>query len=110
VLHKAVSGEPDSMPVELLRNKCILIFRNILIFRSADLATLKPCLFTSQNRFYVPFIDKVGNWRTHSETGRALLFFAKYLERVCSHPCFFCIQANQKCSGASLLPLFACGF
>jgi len=60
VLDKAVYGEPDSMPVEVLRNKCIVIFRIVLISRSADLATLQPYLFTSQNRFYVRFLDKVG--------------------------------------------------
>jgi len=75
VLDKALSGEPDSMPLELLRNKCIVIFRIILISRSAYLATLQPYLFTLQNRFYVLFLDKVWKWRNHSVTGRALLFF-----------------------------------
>jgi len=41
-LDKAVSGEPDPMPLELLRNKCIVSFRIILISRSPDLATLQP--------------------------------------------------------------------
>jgi len=97
VLGKAVSGEPHYIPVELLRN---VIFRIVPISESADLTTLQPYLFTSQNRFYVRFFDKVGTWRNHSVAGRALLFFSEYSKRVCSHPCFFCIQASQKCSGA----------
>jgi len=28
-------------------------------------------------------------------TGRALLFFAKYLEQVCSHPCFFAFRQTK---------------
>jgi len=92
VLDKAVSGEPHSMPVELLQNKCIVIFRNILISRSADLATLQPYLFTSQNRFYVRFLDKVGKWRNHFVTGRLLRLLSEYLKRVCSHPCFFAFR------------------
>jgi len=28
---KAVSGEPDSMPVEFLRKKCVVMFRIVLI-------------------------------------------------------------------------------
>jgi len=95
VLDKALSGDPDSMPVELLRNKCIVIFRGVLISRSADLGTLQPYLFTSQNRFYVRFLDKVGRWRNHSVTGRALLFFSEYLKRVCSHPCFFAFRQTK---------------
>jgi len=77
VLDKAVSYEPHSMQVELLRNKCIVIFRIFLISRSADLATLQPYLFTSQNRFYVRFLNKVGKWRNHSVTGQALLFLSR---------------------------------
>jgi len=60
VLDKAVSGEPDSMPPELLRNKCIVMFLKFLISRSADLATLQPYLFPWQIRFYVRSLDKVG--------------------------------------------------
>jgi len=86
-LEKAVSGDPGSMTVELMQNKCIVIFRNVLINRSAALTTLQPYLFTSKTRFYVRFLDKVGKWRNPSVTGRAL-FFAEYLKRVCSHPCF----------------------
>jgi len=95
VLDKAVSGEPHSMPVELLRNKCIVIFRTVLISTSADLATLQPYQFTSQNRFYVRFLDKVEKWRNHSVTGRALLFFSEYLKRVCSHPCLFAFRQAE---------------
>jgi len=64
VLAKTVSGEPGSMTLELLRNKCIVIFRIVLISRSEDLARLQLCLFTSQNRFYVCFLDKVGSGGT----------------------------------------------
>jgi len=84
-----VSGDPDSIPMELLRNRSIVILRIVLISRSADLATLQPYLFTSKNRFYVRFFDKVGKWRNHSVTGRALLIFAEYPKRVCSQPRFF---------------------
>jgi len=79
-LGKAVSCDPSSMPVELLRNKCIVI-----------LATLQPHLFTFQNCFYVRFHDKVGKWKNHSVTGREL-FLAEYLKRLCSHPCFFAFR------------------
>jgi len=101
VLGKAVSGEPDSMPVELLQNKCIVIFSIILISRSADLATLQPYLFTSQNRFYVRFPDKVGKWRNHSVTLRALLFFCQISRTGLLPTLLFCIQAKQKWSGAT---------
>jgi len=95
LLDKAASGDPDSMPLELLRNKCIVIFRIVLISQSADLAKLQPYLFRSQNRFYVRFLDKVGRWRKHSVTGRALLFFPKYLKRVRSHHCFFAFRQTK---------------
>jgi len=100
VLIKAVSGEPDSMLVDLQQNKCIVIFRIILVPRSAELATLQPYLFTSKNRFYVRFLDKVGRWRNHSVTGRALLFFCQISRMGVLPPLLFCIQANQKCSCA----------
>jgi len=100
VLDKAVSGDPNHMPVELLRNKCTVIFRIVLISRSADLATLQPYLFTSQNRFYVRFLDMVGKWRNHSVTGRALLFFFGVSQTCVLPPLLLCVQANQKCSGA----------
>jgi len=95
VLDKAVSGDPDSMPVELLQNNCIVIFRIVLNSRSADLASLQPDLFSTQNCFYVRFLYKVGNWRNHSVTGRALLCFSEYLKRVCSHPCFFAFRQTK---------------
>jgi len=53
---------------------------------------LQPYLFASQIRFYVRFLDKVGKWRNQSVTGRALLFFAEYRKRVCSHPCIFSLK------------------
>jgi len=41
VLDKAVSGDPVFMQMELLHNKCIVIFRVVLISRRADFATLQ---------------------------------------------------------------------
>jgi len=46
ILYKAVSGDPSCMPVELLRNKCIVIYCVVLISRIAYLATLQPYMFT----------------------------------------------------------------
>jgi len=51
------------MPVDLLRNKFIVIFPRIFpLSRRSDLATLQPHMFTSQNWFHVRFLDKVAKW------------------------------------------------
>jgi len=48
------------------------VFPIAIISGSANLVTLQPYLFTSQNRFYAGFFDKVGKWRNHTVTGRIL--------------------------------------
>jgi len=87
---KAVSGDPNSMPVDILRNKCILIFRIVLFSSSADLAKWQPHLLTSQNRFYVRFLAKMGKWRNHSVTGAH--FFLLSISTECADtPAFFAL-------------------
>jgi len=100
ILDKAVSGEPDSMPVELLRNKGIVILSIVLISRRADLETLQPYLLTSQNRSYVRFLDKVGSGKPLCDWSSTVIFCRISQTGVLPRVCFFCIQANQKCSGA----------
>jgi len=82
-LGKAVSCDPSSMPVELLRNKCIVI-----------LATLQPHLFTFQNCFYVRFHDKVGKWKNHSVTGREP--FWPNISNVCAHTPAFLLSGKSR--------------
>jgi len=95
VLDKAVSGDPNCMAVELLRNKCIVILRIASISRSADLATLQPYLLTLQNRFYARFLDKVGKCRNHSVTCRALLFFRNISHECAPNPAFFAFRQTK---------------
>jgi len=60
ICDRAFPDDSNSMPVELLRNSCIVMFRMVLISRSAEVDTLQPYPFTSQHQFYICFLNKMG--------------------------------------------------
>lgn len=48
------------MSVKWLRNKCIVIFLDALIYNSADMTTLQPHLFSSQTSLCLCFFHEIG--------------------------------------------------
>jgi len=80
VLDKALSGDPGYLPLELRRNKCIVIFRIFPISRSADLATQLPYLFTSSKPFLCPLLRQGGELEGPlCDRSSPFVFFAEYL-------------------------------